>query len=343
MIFRLSGCWSWLWCLLFVVLLDRHHCCLARRSTTASGCTFTHVGRRRTTSGNRAVITAGGGWDAPVVRSAHLSCREERQVFREASDAFLRIRSRKNDDEDHNDVEEVSRRQQQGKEALVEEVRSSAADSARGGGAAAAAALAAPRALVFWENMVAGAASRSVAQTVMHPANTMKTILQSSRKPETIAQLMSPQNFIRLTRGAGANFILSLPTGAVNFAVLEFIRSRLSMIVERNEFLRKRSNRIGPGLDFLSSGISTVVTSIVSTPQMMVVDNIMAGNYPGLRAAASGLATSKGLSGFYAGWWPGLAGKIPSYVRAFVPMIVGQNTRHSLLFLTLVMVVTHSH
>jgi Mitochondrial carrier protein len=39
----------------------------------------------------------------------------------------------------------------------------------------------------------------------------------------------------------------------------------------------------------------------------------MAGNYPNLVSAAKGLYSNRGFSGFYSGWWPGLAGKIPSY------------------------------
>ncbi|MGK3734796.1 MAG: hypothetical protein ACI8RD_011999 [Bacillariaceae sp.] len=39
----------------------------------------------------------------------------------------------------------------------------------------------------------------------------------------------------------------------------------------------------------------------------------MAGNYPNLISASSGLYTDRGVMGFYAGWWPGLVGKIPSY------------------------------
>lgn len=147
----------------------------------------------------------------------------------------------------------------------------------RGGNAAAtaaAAAVAMTRPLVFWENMVSGAVSRSIAQTVMHPANTMKTILQSSRGPNrpTLGDLFQPQMFRRLTRGAGANFILSIPHGAVNFAVLEFVRGRLNLAVESVPFLHDRKDSMGPGLDFLSSAISTICCSAVSTPQMMITD-----------------------------------------------------------------------
>ena len=173
------------------------------------------------------------------------------------------------------------------------------------------------RPLVFWENMVCGAISRSIAQTIMHPANTMKTILQSTRGPgrPTIAALAHPRNFHRLSRGAGANFLLSVPHGAVNFAVLEFVRSKLNALVQQTPTLQKRQSQIGPGLDFLSSSISTICCSIVSTPQMMITDNIMAGNFNNMQEAIRGLYLRDGIQGFYAGWWPGLAGKIPSYVR----------------------------
>jgi solute carrier family 25 S-adenosylmethionine transporter 26 len=166
--------------------------------------------------------------------------------------------------------------------------------------------------------MVCGAISRSIAQTVMHPANTMKTILQSSRGVDrpTVSQLMRPAMFKGLTRGAGANFILSVPHGAVNFAVLEFVRGRLNSFVESVPWLEERSEKIGPGLDFSSSAISTICCSVVSTPQMMITDNIMVGNYPRLSAAIRGLYKDRGIMGFYSGWWPGLVGKIPSYVSS---------------------------
>ena len=39
----------------------------------------------------------------------------------------------------------------------------------------------------------------------------------------------------------------------------------------------------------------------------------MAGNYPNLPSAVKGLYATQGINGFYSGWFPGLAGKIPSY------------------------------
>ena len=45
----------------------------------------------------------------------------------------------------------------------------------------------------------------------------------------------------------------------------------------------------------------------------MICDNIMAGTYPNLFVATKSLMKDNGFAGFYTGWWPGIAGKIPSY------------------------------
>ena len=182
-----------------------------------------------------------------------------------------------------------------------------------------AAAVATPdRRLHFWEAMVCGAISRSAAQTIMHPANTMKTILQSSRKvpgkaPLTVRSFTQMKHAKHLTRGAGAQLILSIPHGAVNFAVLEFVRRQMNNLVSQSRYADTINRNFGPGMDFLSSALSTVCCSVVSTPQMMICDNIMAGTYPNLIAATRSLPKDKGIAGFYTGWWPGIAGKIPSY------------------------------
>lgn len=211
-------------------------------------------------------------------------------------------------------LQQVGQKQKQGTKVLLnrKEVCQAATSKAPQGGGSSVMAYG-MRPLLFWENMVAGAVSRSIAQTVMHPANTMKTILQSSRDTSFVS-LLHPKSFRMLTRGAGANFILSIPHGAINFAVLEYVRGKMSKVVESNPYLERNAERLGPGLDFISSAISTITCSIVSTPQMMITDNIMAGNYPNMPKAIQGLASKKGINGFYSGWWPGLAGKIPSYV-----------------------------
>ncbi|KAL7502494.1 hypothetical protein ACHAXN_000444 [Cyclotella atomus] len=121
------------------------------------------------------------------------------------------------------------------------------------------------------------------------------------------------ENARHLTRGAGAQLILSIPHGAVKFAVLKFVRRQMNNLVSLSSYADVINRSFGPGMDFISSAISTVCCSVVSTPQMMICDNIMAGTYGNLLEATKGLMKDKGLMGFYGEWWAGIAGKIHSY------------------------------
>ncbi|CAM9151879.1 unnamed protein product [Ectocarpus sp. 13 AM-2016] len=160
--------------------------------------------------------------------------------------------------------------------------------------------------LTFWGCMVAGAVSRSVAQTSLHPANVIKTLLQTKGSFRAIL----PLTWTTLSRGAGAQFLLSLPNGALHFAVLENTKSRMAEMfpVKSASFL----------LDFASCSAATALCSVMSTPQMVLTNRIMAGVYPNLWTGVRSIIQEKGARGFYAGWWPGLVQKIPSYGLTWV-------------------------
>ena len=153
--------------------------------------------------------------------------------------------------------------------------------------------------LTFFQTLIAGATSRTIAQTIMHPANTYKTMLQLKGKGHLVN--ITPE---RLLRGADAQFIMSLPHGAFYFFVIDAVKKHiLHKLPEEIEFLG----------DFACSTISTFVCSIVSTPQMVLTDRLMAGVYPSFKTALVEIHRKDGMYGFYRGWWPALAQKIPSY------------------------------
>lgn len=183
--------------------------------------------------------------------------------------------------------------------------------------------------------------NRSMAQTLMHPANTYKTMLQL--KGATPSNLMSKLTPERLLRGADAQFLLSMPHGALYFFVIDRVKTHLATLMSASKFSFLQ--------DFTASTISTVFCSIVSTPQMVtrlvltvsmlyyhtvslrypifthcyeptfhsvlfsqvLTDRLMAGVYPSFPAAMQSIIRSDGVAGFYTGWWPALAQKIPSY------------------------------
>jgi hypothetical protein len=63
--------------------------------------------------------------------------------------------------------------------------------------------------------MVAGAIARSVAATAVHPLNVIKTVLQT--KDGVLPKL----TWRVLSRGAGAQLLMSIPHGALSFALTE--------------------------------------------------------------------------------------------------------------------------
>lgn len=208
--------------------------------------------------------------------------------------------------------------------------------------------------LNFWEHMICGATARSLAKTMFHPANVAKTILQTSSSaaspssPAVVATLLSEKpsqvasssssspvtlmSLVRnrprvLLRGTAAQFILSAIQGAVTFAIVEETRHVMERTWQQNKqqpatqqqqqaSTRPTSTTTAASMDFASSVVSTAAASIVSVPQMVIMDNLMAGNYPHLGAAVTRLYQERGgIGAFYRNWGPHLMGKIPAYVR----------------------------
>jgi Mitochondrial carrier protein len=77
--------------------------------------------------------------------------------------------------------------------------------------------------LTFYGLMLAGAIARSVSATAVHPLNVIKIMLQ------TQGGKMPELKWSVLSRGAGSQFIMSVPHGAVNFVVTE-VSARQSSI-----------------------------------------------------------------------------------------------------------------
>eukprot|EP01036_Dinobryon_divergens_P023722 gene23722-32104_t len=151
--------------------------------------------------------------------------------------------------------------------------------------------------------MKAGAVSRSIAQTLMHPANTYKTLLQLKKQRPKVITLK------RLLRGMDAQFMFSVPSGAFQFWVMEALKEKIA------KFIPKKLTFLG---DLTVSTVSTVICSIFTTPQMVVTDRVMAGVYTDSYSALSNIFRNEGLFGFYAGWAPALAQKIPSYALTWM-------------------------
>jgi hypothetical protein len=167
--------------------------------------------------------------------------------------------------------------------------------------------------LTYYGLMVAGAVARSVSATAVHPLNVIKTMLQTRQGK------MPELTWRALTAGAGSQFIMSVPHGALSFAATETARTELARITANSTIIQKfiPSKVLNPLLDFLASSISTFICSVISTPQMVLSVTIMAGLHPNFFGAIACIAREEGLRGFYHGWLPALVQKIPSYAMTW--------------------------
>eukprot|EP01036_Dinobryon_divergens_P031943 gene31943-41437_t len=94
-----------------------------------------------------------------------------------------------------------------------------------------------------------------------------------------------------LSRGAGSQFIMSIPHGAVSYAVTETTKKELARFVKKSSLDSYIPLRyLNPAMDFLSSSVSTFICSTISTPQMVLTDQIMAGSYNNFFAAVYSIA-----------------------------------------------------
>ncbi|KAH8052110.1 glutathione transferase [Aureococcus anophagefferens] len=127
-----------------------------------------------------------------------------------------------------------------------------------------------PEDLTLRQHAIAGALARAVAQSAVHPLNACKTVLQGSdgaarSRPRPRAAV--PAHVARAVAGLGAQALLSLPNGALNFCAMEAPRAIDAAAV------RPRRHAL---VDAASAGVGTVVGTFVSLPQSILGDRIMA-------------------------------------------------------------------
>jgi len=170
------------------------------------------------------------------------------------------------------------------------------------------------RKLTYYGLMLAGAMARTVSATAVHPLNVCKTMLQKK------GGVLPAFTWNALSRGVGSQFIMSIPHGAINFAVTETTKIKLAALAANSTVLHSIVPKqfINPLLDFTSSAVSTFISSIVSTPQMVITDRIMSGQYSNFFDAVVNIARLEGSIGFFVGWLPAMMQKIPSYALTWM-------------------------
>lgn len=155
--------------------------------------------------------------------------------------------------------------------------------------------------------MLCGALSRTVAALAVHPLHVMKVNLQRQKYHQSTSaeMLLTPTT---LTRGLGTQLFLTLPHGALSFAVTESTKKWLLNYTTSHSQFKK----FDPMFDLIAASVSSMICSLISIPQMLLTDRIMIGLYPNLWCGLQDVVRSFGVRGLYQGWVPGMIVKLPS-------------------------------
>lgn len=141
------------------------------------------------------------------------------------------------------------------------------------------------------ETLFAGACARVVAQSLLHPLDVVRTRTQaksmgSSTLRESLAFGLIPQ------------VALSAPAGAVQFSAVKQARSKIESVLSE-EFVASPGGRFATQL--VAAACGAACAGIIRIPQEVVKQGCMVELYPHAFAAASTIAKTKGLKGFYKG------------------------------------------
>lgn len=128
--------------------------------------------------------------------------------------------------------------------------------------------------------MLCGSISRTVAALAIHPLHATKVNLQLQQPRSNLQLPPILLDWKTLTRGLGPQLLLTLPHGALSFAVTDLTKRWL--INATNSQQSPNRTVIDPLLDLLAAGFSSLICSIISIPQMLLTDRIMVGYYPSL-------------------------------------------------------------
>ncbi|KAH8058496.1 hypothetical protein JL721_9519 [Aureococcus anophagefferens] len=141
------------------------------------------------------------------------------------------------------------------------------------------------------ETLVAGAAARMVAQTILHPLDVVRTRTQAvSMGTSSLAESLS----FGLIPQVG----LSAPAGAIQFTAVRKARKALENALP-DDFVKSSQGRFATQL--VAAACGAACAGAIRIPQEVMKQGCMVELYPNALVAFSAILAEKGLAGFYKG------------------------------------------
>lgn len=142
------------------------------------------------------------------------------------------------------------------------------------------------------QRLLAGGASRSVAQMALFPIDALRTLAQT-RDGRTLADVGAGA----LVRGCATTSSFAMLIGSVQFAIFGAAR-----------------DAVGP---VAASALGAAGSCIVSVPQELIKQRLVTGIYSSFRQACRTIYREEGVRGFYSAWRPTMARNVPFVIVTF--------------------------
>lgn len=153
------------------------------------------------------------------------------------------------------------------------------------------------------QRLLAGGTSRALAQITLYPIDALRTLAQT-RDARTLADVGTSA----LVRGCVTTSTFALFMGSIQFAVFGVCRSH--------------------GVPTLvSSALGAAASCIVSIPQEVLKQNLVAGVYSSFGEAVASIFKTEGIRGFYNAWKPTMARNVPFVMTTFTTMEILKRQR----------------
>lgn len=155
------------------------------------------------------------------------------------------------------------------------------------------------------EKMWAGSLARLVAQTILHPLDTIRTRRQAAGGLKT-----TPKDWVK---GIVPQMALAMPAGAVQFLAYEQTKESLNKLLQNTTMGGLKPHVI----EICAAACGATAASIIRVPQERVKQPVQADMYPNFMAAIAGNLKSGGLGSFYTGFTATILRDIPWNTLSF--------------------------
>lgn len=159
-------------------------------------------------------------------------------------------------------------------------------------------------------NFFSGAIALSTAFTVMHPLDTIKTLMQTglteqhkqqSKVQSTVLQRWSA--FARpLLRGIAVSAAGAAPQGGLRFVTYEWTKETLRHSIGMDMSKPNQSTALVVSTSALGAVVGDLASCLVKLPREVITNRLQTGVHSSFRRACSAIYAEEGIGGFYRGF-----------------------------------------